>query len=176
MKDPRGLNSVGARGFEPPTFCSQIYEDGIPGGVTPSQPSEIITESDRAGVQPSQPVAGRTKDFVTRLLPESGAGWPRARAQPTEVHPGWDNMGTAAPGPTTPTPNDLGVLYGGRNRLLTVREVAEQLDVCAATVYRLCENGELPHVRIIDSIRIRPADLAAFVAAPREFDPETCGR
>ena len=23
-KDPRGLNSVGARGFEPPTFCSQI--------------------------------------------------------------------------------------------------------------------------------------------------------
>jgi excisionase family DNA binding protein len=83
--------------------------------------------------------------------------------------------GTAAPGPTMPTPNDLGVLYGGRNRLLTVREVAEQLDVCAATVYRLCENGELPHVRIIDSIRIRPADLGAFVAAPREPDPETCG-
>ena len=23
-KDPRGLNSVGARGFEPPTFCSQM--------------------------------------------------------------------------------------------------------------------------------------------------------
>jgi hypothetical protein len=48
-------------------------------------------------------------------------------------------MGTAPPSPTTPTPNDLGVLYGGRNRLLTVREVAEQLEVCAATVYRLCE-------------------------------------
>jgi hypothetical protein len=28
-------------------------------------------------------------------------------------------------------------------------------------VYRLCKKGELPHVRIIDSIPIRPADLAA---------------
>ena len=70
----------------------------------------------------------------------------------------------AAPGPTTPTPNDLGVLYGGRNRLLTVREVAEQLGVCTATVYRLCESGELPHVRVVESIRVRPADLAAFLA------------
>ena len=77
-------------------------------------------------------------------------------------------MGTASPGPTTPTPDDLGLLCGGRNRLLTVREVAEQLEVCSATVYRLCANGELPHVRIIDSIRIRPTDLAAFIAASGE--------
>jgi excisionase family DNA binding protein len=76
-------------------------------------------------------------------------------------------MGTAPPGLTTPTPNYLGVLYGGRNRLLTVREVAGQLGVCAATVCRLCEVGELLHVRIIDSIRIRPADLAAFATARR---------
>jgi len=76
-------------------------------------------------------------------------------------------MGTAAPGPTTPTPNDLGVLYGGRNRLLTVKEVAEHLGVCTATVYRLCELGELPHVRIVDSIRIRPADLEAFAVSGR---------
>ena len=100
------------------------------------------------------------------MLPESGAAWPQARAQPSAVHPGWDNNpGTAPPGPTTPTPNDLGVLYGGRNRLLTVREVAEQLGLCAATVYRLCESGELPHVRIVQSIRIRPADLEGFLAA-----------
>ncbi len=131
-----------------------------------SQPSEMITESDPPGVQPSQPVAGSTKDFVTRLLPESGKAWPRARVQPAEVHPGWpNNPGTAAPGPTTPTPNDLGVLYGGRNRLLTVREVAAQLGVCTATVYRLCEIGELPHVRISDAIRVRPADLEALVAS-----------
>jgi excisionase family DNA binding protein len=165
-KDPRGLNSVGARGFEPPTFCSQIYEGGVPGSVNQSQPSEIITESDSTRVQPSQPVARKTKNFATRLLPKSGAAWPQARVQPSELHPGWENNpGTAVPGPTTPTPNDLGVLYSGRNRLLTVREVAEQLGVCAATVYRLCERGELPHVRIVQSIRIRPGDLQGFLAA-----------
>jgi len=48
--------------------------------------------------------------------------------------------------------------------LLRVAEVAEQLGICAATVYRLCERGELPHVRIVNSIRIRPADLEAVTA------------
>ncbi|MFL5864007.1 MAG: helix-turn-helix domain-containing protein [Solirubrobacteraceae bacterium] len=37
--------------------------------------------------------------------------------------------------------------------------------VCNQTVYRLCQKGALVHVRILDSIRIRPADLAAFLAA-----------
>jgi excisionase family DNA binding protein len=57
----------------------------------------------------------------------------------------------------------LAVLHGGRGRLLRVGEVAEQLGVCAATVYRLCERGELLHVRIVNSIRIRPDDLRAFL-------------
>jgi excisionase family DNA binding protein len=46
-----------------------------------------------------------------------------------------------------------------------VGEVAEQLGVCAATVYRLCERGELQHLRIVNSIRVRPDDLTAFLAA-----------
>ena len=46
-----------------------------------------------------------------------------------------------------PTTVDLAALYAGSNQLLRVFEVAEQLGVCNATVYRLCENGELPHVR-----------------------------
>jgi len=68
---------------------------------------------------------------------------------------------------TTLTLSDLGVLYGGRDQLLRVAEAAEQLRVSTATVYKLCEAGELPHIRIIDSIRIRPADVAVFVAARR---------
>jgi len=87
----------------------------------------MITETDHAGVQTSRRFAETTKDFVTRLLPESG-----------------------------------------RDRLLTVKEVAQQLGVCAATVYRLCDRGELPHVRVVYSIRIRPADLAAFLEANRQ--------
>jgi len=45
--------------------------------------------------------------------------------------------------------------------------VARHLGVCTATVYVLCELGELPHVRIFNAIRIAPADLAAFVAVRR---------
>ena len=44
--------------------------------------------------------------------------------------------------------------------LLTVQEVAEQLQVSTATVYRLCDRGELAHVRISNAIRI--ADIASL--------------
>jgi excisionase family DNA binding protein len=44
-----------------------------------------------------------------------------------------------------------------------VAEVAEHLGVCNATVYRLCERGELRHVWIVNSIRIRPDDLREFL-------------
>ena len=81
--------------------------------------------SDGAGVQGSQPLAGKTKDLVTRLLPDS----------------------------RTPTTSDLWALHGGRDRLLTVKEVAEHLHVGTWAVYRLCETGELPHVRMVNSIR-----------------------
>jgi excisionase family DNA binding protein len=43
------------------------------------------------------------------------------------------------------------------SRLLTVREVAVVLRVCTATVYRLCAQGVLQHVRISNAVRV-PAD------------------
>jgi len=49
--------------------------------------------------------------------------------------------------------------------LLSVREVAAQLGVCTATVYRLFDRGELPHVRILDSLRVAPDDLRGFIEA-----------
>ncbi len=51
--------------------------------------------------------------------------------------------------------------------LLTVREVAEHLRVCPATIYKLCAAGELVHVRISNAIRVAPADLAHFMAVHR---------
>jgi hypothetical protein len=35
----------------------------------------------------------------------------------------------------------------------------------------LCAAGELPHIRIVDSIRVRPSDLAAFVDGQLVEDP-----
>lgn len=52
-------------------------------------------------------------------------------------------------------------------KLLTVREVAAQLRVCRATVYKMAERGDLPHVRMAGAVRVHPADLDAFVAQRR---------
>jgi excisionase family DNA binding protein len=56
-------------------------------------------------------------------------------------------------------------------RLLTVKEVAERLGVCAATVYRPCANGELRHLRVLKSIRVSATELRAFTSQP-ECDSE----
>ncbi len=49
-------------------------------------------------------------------------------------------------------------------KFLTVREVAERLGVCRATVYAMVERGELPHVRIGNRVRFHVADLGAALA------------
>ncbi len=48
--------------------------------------------------------------------------------------------------------------------MLTVREVAEELAVCRATVYALLERGELERVWVGRSIRIPAASLEALLA------------
>jgi excisionase family DNA binding protein len=52
-------------------------------------------------------------------------------------------------------------------QLLTVREAAEYLRVCRATVYKLCAAGALSHVCISNAIRLTRADLAEFIAERR---------
>ena len=46
---------------------------------------------------------------------------------------------------------------------LTVSDVAKQLRVSLATVYRLIDSGELRRGRVSNAIRISQADLAAFL-------------
>jgi excisionase family DNA binding protein len=48
--------------------------------------------------------------------------------------------------------------------LLSVRQVAKLLGVCAATVYRMCEQGELQHFRVRNSIRVPLLALKAYLA------------
>ena len=49
--------------------------------------------------------------------------------------------------------------------LLSVRDAAARLGVSTATVYTLCDKGEIRHVRVLNAIRIAEGDLAAFVEA-----------
>ena len=50
-------------------------------------------------------------------------------------------------------------------RLMTVAEVAYQLQVSNRTVRRQIASQELKVVRIGKAVRVRPADLLAFVTA-----------
>jgi len=61
----------------------------------------------------------------------------------------------------------LEVLRGGKDGLLSVREAAEQLGLCTATVYGLCAKGRAAAHPDSECDRIAPPDLAAFVAARR---------
>ena len=62
----------------------------------------------------------------------------------------------------------VGVVGGGEDAaLLSVRDVAARLGLCAATVYRLAAEGQLAHVRVLNAIRVAPRDLEAFVAGRR---------
>jgi excisionase family DNA binding protein len=71
------------------------------------------------------------------------------------------------PGPAA-TAARVEVLRGGKDGLMSVRDTAEQLGLCTATVYGLCADGALPHIRILNAIRIAPADLEAFIASRRQ--------
>lgn len=50
------------------------------------------------------------------------------------------------------------------DRLLKIKDAADRLAVSPATVSRLIASGALPAVKIGKLVRIRPADLTAFVA------------
>lgn len=58
---------------------------------------------------------------------------------------------------------------------LTVADVADRLGLSTATVYKLCDkspgDGGLGHYRVVNSIRVTEADLAAFIAGSRKPRP-----
>ncbi len=52
-------------------------------------------------------------------------------------------------------------------RMLRVREVAETISVCTATVYAMLERGELERVWLGNSIRVTAESLDALIAKGR---------
>ena len=51
--------------------------------------------------------------------------------------------------------------------LLTVADVAEQLQFSTRTIRRMIDRGEIPFIRIGRQMRVAPNDLAAFVHGSR---------
>ena len=117
-------------------------EDSVCGELAAASDSRLPeTSSGRPGRKEGATVAGNPLDGLV-----GAAGF-----EP-------ENRSTAAP--TRP-------LSLAPERLLTVREVAGVLGVSTATVYRLCHEQALVHVRIANAVRLRPSDLASFVALRR---------
>ncbi len=69
------------------------------------------------------------------------------------------------PGAGRPGVSALRALHGPEDELLTVKEVAAELKVCTATVYKLVDRGDLPHVRVLNSIRVRREALSAWLTS-----------
>ena len=84
------------------------------------------------------------------------------------VHPSHAFAGSHKPfGTPVLRPSALKMLDGGRDNLLTVREVAARFGVSTATVYELCARGVLAHFKLLNAIRIAPADAAALIGRDR---------
>ncbi len=132
-----------------------------PEGFEPSTPG---LEVETSGAAPSS--------IVSQPLASKRQGVPAGSHRVAPDHP----VSHAACYPVvTRSHVPVRVLDGGADHLLTVRQVAERLGVSTATVYKLCDRGELPHVRISNAIRMVPADLAAFVARSRVSDGRGTG-
>jgi excisionase family DNA binding protein len=52
---------------------------------------------------------------------------------------------------------------GSDHRLLTVREVADEIRVSTMTVYRLIKSGDMPAIRVGKHFRIRESDLSRYL-------------
>ncbi len=133
-QENRGLPMVGATGFEPATTCTPSGPLNRPAVISGAQPTPTSRMITPSGELPFGPPEGDEVGFLAA-----------------------DLLMTAAP------PGAFRALRGGAENLLTIAEVAKRLRVSRATVYALCERGDLPHLRIVNSIRVAPADLDQFI-------------
>ena len=58
-------------------------------------------------------------------------------------------------------------------RFLTVSEAARILQVSTASVYRLCAVGRIPHLRVLNAIRIEATALRTLLKSVRNLVGDT---
>lgn len=64
--------------------------------------------------------------------------------------------------------------HTGASPLLTIRQAADLLSISERTMRRIIQRGEVPTVRMLGRvIRVRPADLDAFLSARADPSRET---
>ena len=113
--------------------------------------ARLLWEQDVVGSNPAAPTTLSTRDSGPFV---EGAGRSHGAAK-----------ALCSKGVTNglPLARKLVPIAGERERLLSVGEVADRLGVSTATVYKLCERGDLGHLRVLNSIRVRMADFVTFI-------------
>jgi len=86
--------------------------------------------------------------------------WPEGPAR----SPGSELAPDPAAAPPKPEVERIELPTALQRVLLNVRQVAALLKVSTATIYALVNSSTLRHCRVLNSIRIAPADLEAFLA------------
>ncbi len=112
---------------------------------------------------------GLRRDRQPKGLAASGSGSQQAAI--TGSDEGTDSQGSPQlaglrPPRVTPELQSRSALGVTPERLLTVREVAARLGVCTSTVYKLCNEGKLAHVRVSNAIRVDPSAVEALGRRP----------
>lgn len=137
-------------------------------GGSPSSERKISNE---AAMLDSGRTQVRTVD--PRLVRASSRVLPGASGTPTvrhgsRVRGGVDSHRSPANAPggpgSGPIRPHLRAVGSGVVALLSVREVAARLKVSTASIYKLCDSGQLAHSRIGSAIRISEDALADFLA------------
>jgi excisionase family DNA binding protein len=49
------------------------------------------------------------------------------------------------------------------DRLLTVKDIQDRLNVSRSMAWKLIYNGEIPHVKVGRCVRVRESDVAVFI-------------
>ena len=138
-RSPQNLN-------DPEGFNWSGRQDSNLRPLGPEGASVISNES--IGVQPLAFVHGR--DAPCDAFARSGRSGTLGRVTPV--------------GPTRRRTDRLGAAPPA---LLTVREAAQRLSVSTATIYALCDRGQLQNVRVSNAIRLRVEDLEEFTRRGR---------
>lgn len=147
--EPQPLSALTAErdiGFEPTTFSLGKSRSDVGTHGSDSEPMRSIGPRASIGIPNSDPLTPFGRRFDAPVLRRGAASADRR----TRLTAGGSGL-AALPAP-----------------LLGVREVAARLGVSTATVYKLCDRGELASARVLNGvIRVEEAALQAFLAARR---------
>src|SRR2546428_10301317 len=142
-------------------YVSAIRSDTAFADRSAPAPKRAVNSASANDILQSEPRGDRTHDPRLKRPGQLGArGGKGSQALATARHFRGDD--------STRHPRLAGFSLSFAAHLLTAREVAAFLRVSTRTVYTLCDQGRLAHVRVMNAIRVEAAAVIALVRSRAE--------